>query len=376
MTDFVRTAASFKAGARTLARQYFTSEDIYRLEFERIFSRHWLCAGRAEQIEQPGQYFLLDIGGESLIVTRDKDGQAHAFFNVCRHRGTRLCMEEHGQLSQSIQCPYHAWTYGLDGRLIGAPHMDSVPDFDRADYPLHEAHLVEWAGFLFINLHPEPQPFEEWFAPLIARFEKWDMGRLRTARKVLYDVAANWKIIAQNYSECYHCPLVHPDLADRTPYLGGMNDLTEGPFLGGYMNMNYPSLTISTQRAADPLPGLQGDDLGRVYYYTVFPNALISPHPDYVMLHTLWPRGLHRTLVTCEWLFAPEAFDKPGFNPNDAADFWDTVNRQDWEMCERTQLGVLSTRYAPSPYSSQESLLPALDRQYLRVMGHDKETHV
>ncbi|MBI3160519.1 MAG: aromatic ring-hydroxylating dioxygenase subunit alpha [Chloroflexi bacterium] len=305
MTDFVRTAQSFKQGSRTLSREYFTSPDIYALEHERIFGRHWLCAGRAEQIEKLGQYVLLELEHESLILTRDRDGVPHTFFNLCRHRGTKLCVEESGQLAQSIQCPYHAWTYALDGSLIGAPHMDMVQDFDKADYPLHQAHLVEWEGFLFVNLHREPQPFEDWFAPLIARLPKWGLADLRTARRVIYDVAANWKIIAQNYSECYHCPLVHPDLAERTPYLGGMNDLTEGPFLGGYMDMNYPSLSISTQRVADPLSGIQGDDLQRVYYYTVFPNALISPHPDYVMLHTLWPRGLRRTLVTCEWMFHP-----------------------------------------------------------------------
>jgi Rieske 2Fe-2S family protein len=368
---FHKTAETFTVGAKTLPGRYFTSQEIFAAELERIYSERWLVVGRAERVQQAGDYFLATIGTESLILVRDGQGSVNAFFNVCRHRGTRLCTDESGRFSASIQCPYHAWTYGLDGRLLRVPLMDGTPGFDKSAYPLHRPALAEWEGFLLVNLSRQPEPFAEAFAPLLGKFSAWELPRLRVVERITYEVKANWKLIVQNYSECYHCPLIHPDLARKTPYRSGQNDLFEGPFLGGFMELNpgYGSLTSSGRACAAPLSGISGGDLNRVYYYSIFPNTLLSLHPDYVMCHTLSPRSPGETTVVCEWMFAPGAGDRPDFDPGDAVSFWDKTNRQDWQVCELSQQGVSSRAYTPGPYFSSESLLAAFDREVLRALA-------
>jgi glycine betaine catabolism A len=172
-------------GAKTLAAVYYTDSAVYRAESEAIFGQSWLCLGRAAEIAQPGQYRLRQVENESLIVLRDHDGTVRNFYNVCRHRGTRLCTAESGRFSRSIQCPYHAWTYGLDGRLLGAPNMNEVADFDKADYPLVGVETAVWQGFIFVNLAPKPRPFAEEFAPIHDKFGAWDLERLQSARQIV-----------------------------------------------------------------------------------------------------------------------------------------------------------------------------------------------
>ena len=371
MPDDLRPVDILCEDSKTLPGRYFTSMEIYRQEIEKIFYNSWLCLGRSARIQEPGAYFLDQIGEESVIVLRTPKGQVKAFYNVCRHRGTRMCTEPSGKFSNSIQCPYHAWTYNLEGALIGAPLMEDVAGFDKGYYPLHPVALVEWEGFLFANLAEEPQPFEQAFQPVLDKFGAWKLPELRSMRQIDYEVQANWKLIVQNYSECYHCPLIHPDLARKSPYRSGRNDLFEGRFLGGYMLLNheYESLTMSGRACAVPLGNVDGEDLGRIYYYHLFPNVLLSLHPDYVMVHTLWPQAPDRTRIRCQWLFDPAQANQPDFNPDDAVDFWDMTNRQDWHVCELSQLGVSSRSYQPSPYSAQESLLAAFDRQVLTFLG-------
>src|SRR2546430_15042191 len=164
-----KTADTFAPGAKTLPQHYFIAPEVFAAEREKIFSKQWLLLGHQSEVANPGDYFVREVAGESLIVTRDKRGAVHVFFNVCRHRGTRLCEEERGHAT-AIQCPYHAWTYGLDGRLIGSPHMDEVPGFDRSNYSLHRVNLEVWEGFIFVNLANDPMRLEEWFAPLAGKF--------------------------------------------------------------------------------------------------------------------------------------------------------------------------------------------------------------
>lgn len=354
--------------AETLPQRYYTSEEVYRQEQERIFSERWVCVGRAERLSGPGDYVLPQLAGESLIVVRDRGGDVRAFYNVCRHRGTRLCTGEGGRFPEAIQCPYHAWTYGLDGRLIGAPQMTEEEWFDKADYPLHPAALQAWEGWLFLNLADPAPPLAEALAPLDGKFSAWRPAGLRLARRIEYQVAANWKLLFENFSECYHCPRIHPELSRLSPYRSGRNDLHEGPILGGFMDCPGGSLTLSGQACAKPLGDVSGEDLGRAYYYSVFPNLFLTFLPDYVMATTLWPEAVDRTRVACEWLFDPEALASGGANPEDAVEFWDRTNRQDWHVCELAHQGVSSRAYTPGPYSSRESLLPAFDREYLKAL--------
>ncbi len=340
------------------------------MEQTEIFAKQWICVGHQSQIAEGGDYFLQEVAGESLIVVRDKGGEIHAFYNVCRHRGTRLCEVASGHMA-AIQCPYHAWTYGLGGRLTGAPHMSDAPGFDKADYSLHAVKLTLWEGLVFVNLSENPLPLEQVFAPLVGKFSHWNLSLLRSAKRIEYDVQANWKLIIQNYSECYHCPGVHPLLAKVSPSDSAENDLSEGPFLGGYMSVaKGRSLTMSGNACAMPVGEIKGENFSRVFYYSIFPNILLSLHPDYVMVHQLWPQSPERTLVQCDWYFHPEASSAmpSHYNPEDAVEFWDVTNKQDWHVCELSQQGIASRAYQPGPYSPRESLPAAWDREYLRVM--------
>ena len=365
---FRKTAETFTAGAKTLPQRYFVSPEIFAKEQEVIFFTQWVCVGHQSEIAKGGDYFVREVAGESLIIVRDKRGEIDGFFNVCRHRGTRLCEERSGHFS-AIQCPYHAWTYGLDGRLIGAPHMDDVPGFVKADYSLQAVNLALWEGFIFANLADSPTPLEETFAPLAGKFSHWNLPKLRSAKRIEYDVRANWKLIFENYSECYHCPGVHPMLSKVSPYDSAENDVCEGPFLGGFMSITKGTgLTMSGKACALPVGDIRSEDHARVFYYSIFPNMLLSLHPEYVMVHQLWPKSLQRTLILCDWFFHPEAFDRDDFHPNDAIEFWDVTNRQDWHVCELSQQGIASRAYQPGPYSPRESIPAAWDREYLRFM--------
>ncbi|HLW37438.1 MAG TPA: aromatic ring-hydroxylating dioxygenase subunit alpha [Candidatus Eremiobacteraceae bacterium] len=366
----VFTKTSVPARAHTLPREYYTAEDIFRREDELIFSRRWLCVGREEQLPAAGSYFLAEAAGESIIVVRGADGAVRAFYNVCRHRGTRMCTQDHGKFPGAITCPYHAWTYGLDGALTAARNMQEVEGFDRSEWPLKPVALASWEGFIFINLADRPQPFAEAFAPLLGRFSKWHIADTRVASTIEYDLHCNWKLIFQNYSECYHCPLVHPALDKLSPSQSGRNDLGEGPFLGGYMELREhgTSMTMTGRSKNPPLGEVSGEELDHVYYYAIFPSLLLSLHPDYIMAHFARPLSVNRTQIVCKWLFDPKTMSQPGFDPSDAVDFWDMTNRQDWHVCELSQLGVQSRAYTPGPYANQEGLLYQFDRNYLKAM--------
>ena len=357
--------------AATLDGRYYTSTEVFAREAERIFSGTWIAAGRADALPQAGDYALREVAGESLILVRGRDERLRAFFNVCRHSGTRLSEAASGRFSSGIQCPYHAWTYGLDGALLGAPHMADVPWFDKSEHPLREAPIAEWEGFVFVHLGERPEPLDALLRPLLGRFAPFRLPALTTVRRIEYDVRANWKLIFQNFSECYHCPPVHPALAKLSHYRSGANDLRDGGILGGYMLINAEggSLTMSGRPCALPLADRPGEDRQRVYYYSVFPSLFLTIQPDFAMATRLSPVAADRTMVVCEFLFAPEATAAPGFDPSDGVDIWDVTNRQDWHMCELAQQGVSSRAYAPGPYSREESLLAAFDREYLRRLN-------
>jgi Rieske 2Fe-2S family protein len=253
--------------------------------------------------------------------------------------------------------------------------MNEVPDFKKEDYPLYRAHTHVWEGFIFVSLAAQPQPFDDSFAEAAAKFAPWRIGGLRSARRIDYEVRANWKLLVENYSECYHCPLVHPALNELSHYLSGDNDFLKGLFLGGYMELKHGSMTTDGAICTTPLAHVGAEDLNRVYYYQLFPNLLVSLHPDYVMFHTLWPQGPDCTHIVCEWLFDPAAMRQADFDPTPAVEFWDVTNRQDWHVCEITQDGVGSRVYTPGPaYVGQEDLIAAFDQEVLKALGHELPT--
>ncbi|HEY2432679.1 MAG TPA: aromatic ring-hydroxylating dioxygenase subunit alpha [Vicinamibacterales bacterium] len=352
------------ATAFTLPARYYTNPAFFQRELDELFGRMWFCAGRSQDAAAPGQYFVREMNGRNIVITRNAHGGIKAFHNICRHRGTRLCAEREGQLPGSIQCPYHAWTYDLDGRLIGAPHMDDVPHFHRSDYPLLGVHAAEWDGHIFLNLAGDAEPLAAQLGPLVDRFRSWRMPDLRRGHRIVYDLKANWKLIIQNYNECLHCPNLHPALNRLSHYLSGENEPLHATYMGGLMDLQPGVETLSMDGSCRRaiLPGLSPEDARRVYYYCLFPNLMLSLHPDYMLTHTLWPIAPDRTVNVCEWHFQPEELARPDFDASDCIEFWDMTNKQDWQVCELSQAGISSPAYVPGPYSNREDLLYAFDR--------------
>jgi len=364
------------AGALTLPAEYYTSAAYFDREMDALFRGMWICAGREQQLDGAGRFFLRDVLGDSIVITRGPSGRVRAFHNVCRHRGTRLCTEPEGAVAGSIQCPYHAWTYDLDGRLIGAPHMEDVPHFRKDDYPLHAVHAETWDGHIFVNLSPQTQPLAEQLVDLPSKFAPWRMRDLRLGHRIVYDVRANWKLLIQNYNECLHCPNLHPALNKLSHYLSGENEPLRGTYMGGRMDLRPGVETLSLDGSCPRafLPGLSSEDVRRVYYYAIFPNMLLSLHPDYMLVHTLWPIAPDRTINICEWHFHPDAFTASPFDAADAIEFWDMTNRQDWHVCELSQAGISSRGYTPGPYSNREDLLYAFDRMIVELHASRSRT--
>ena len=347
--------------AKTLPARYYTDPRLFDQEIERFFGERWFCAGRADAIPNAGDYFLREVAGESLVIVRDQD-LVRAFYNVCRHRGTRLCGAAEGRFEGRILCPYHGWTYGLDGRLMGAPHMEGV-GFAREDYPLHTVSTSLWDGHIFLHLGKKAKPLARQLGALPKKFAAWRMEELRLGRRIVYDVKANWKLVVLNYNECLHCPLVHPGLNRLTDYLGADNEPPSETYIGGAMGFSGGAQTMNDdgrlRRAY--LPGLDEFQRRHVYYYAIYPNLLLALHPDYMLIHTLWPRAVDRTEIVCEWYFHPSELAKPGFDGSDAVAFWDRTNREDWHIVEQSQLGIQSRAYTPGPYSRREELLAGFD---------------
>ena len=344
----------------TLPRRFYVDPDQYRLEIERLFVNGWVCAGRADQIPHAGDYFTRSIGDDSVIVTRDSSSEIRALFNVCRHRGTRLCDRPDGHFVERIQCPYHAWTYDLSGRLLAAPHMPN--EFCPGDYPLRRAGSATWGGHIFVRLGSEVPDRRE-----LPDFAAYRMEDLRLGRRITYDVRANWKLIVLNFNECLHCPTLHPSLSRLHHYLDSDNAAPTSCYCGGAMGFRpgVETMSVDGKRRRPFLPGLADADRQRVVYYSVYPNFLLSLHPDYMMTHTLWPRAHDRTEIICEWHFQSGEVEKTDFVIDDAVEFWDHTNREDWWIAEQSQQGIQSRAYEPGPYSERESLLWAFD-QWIR----------
>ncbi len=376
-TSHIKPRAPMPAGATTLPARFYVSPALFEREMDLFFRSNWMLVGRAEEIPDKGDYMLRDIAGDSVIVTRsgNADDSVRAFYNTCRHRGTRLCTEAHGTFAGAIQCPYHSWTYDLSGTLVGAPHMDGTVGFDKSQVRLNTITTEVWEGFIFANLTEGGcDPLADHLAALPAKFAPWQMGRLRRGGRIVYDIAANWKLLIQNFNECLHCPNVHPALNKLSHYMSGENEPLRPTYMGGRMDLRPGIVTMSMDGTCgrDLLPALSASERRGVYYYAIFPNLFLSLHPDYVMVHRTEPLAPNRTRLTCEWLFAEQELAKPGFDISDVIEFWDMTNKQDWHVCELSQQGISSRGYVPGPYSNREDLLYAFDQFITVVLGEDR----
>jgi len=338
---------------RTLPTAWYRDPAVFRTEKERIFCREWIGVCREEQIANPGDFQVIDVLGESVLVLRNREGRLRAFYNVCRHRGSRLCRTADEPVAAGrvalaggitagrlIACPYHRWSYDLDGDLVAAPHLGSSA-FNKQDFALYPVGVDSWGGFIFLNLTPsEAKPLAAQLGAIPERLRRYPLADLRIGSTIRYQVAANWKIICENYNECYHCGAVHPELCAVVPSFrdgGGANlDWERGvPHREGAYTFTRTGTTL--RRA---FPGLNEDEQVRHKGELCYPNVFLSVACDHVAAYVLMPRGAERTDVICHFLFETHEIAKPDFDPSDTVDFWDLVNRQDWTVCEAVQNGI------------------------------------
>ncbi len=345
--------------SRTLPAQAYVSEEVFAWERRHFVEGSWVCVGRSDEISDPGEQLALDIGSEGVLLVRDASGALLAFSNVCRHRGHELLQGGESARARVIRCPYHAWVYDLDGTLKGAPNLRDVPGFDRSQHPLIPACVVEWSGWIFVNASGDAANFDQHIGGLGNVLQPYEPERLLVAARHDYLVAANWKLIAENYHECYHCSNIHPELCRVTPIDSGVDLVPDGSWAGGTMELMDRARTMSLTGESDGvmLRGLDHEQRRHVVYLQIFPNLLVSAHPDYVMTHRLEPLDTGHTAVQCSWLFPPEALEGKRFDPGYAVEFWDITNRQDWAACESVQRGAANRGFRPGPLSPQESTL-------------------
>ena len=342
--------------SRTLPAEAYLSEDVLRWEVEHFFGAGWVCAGRADDLGSPGDQKAVSIGDQGILLVRDEGGRLNAFANTCRHRGHELLETGASINLRAIKCPYHAWVYGLDGTLNGAPRFADVPGFDKTAYPLIAARVAEWHGWVFVNASDDAPGLNEYVGNLDELIAPWELGRMFVGASHDYVIHANWKTITENYHECYHCPSIHPALCAVTPTDSGENFPHDGMWVGGSMELKdfAETMSITGESGGVRIRGLSDRQAREVYYFGLFPNLLISLHPDYVMAHRFEPLGPTETKVECRWLFPPEAQDRAGFSPDYASEFWDITNREDWLACESVTRGLASSGFRQGPFAWSE----------------------
>jgi len=353
----------------------YTSQAVLEWERRNFTAATWACLGRAVDLRsgdggrtltqravQVGDIpVLLTFAGTSAGADADSgaDLTVRAFANTCRHRGHELLPEGGTADRRAITCPYHAWSFGLDGSVVAAPGFTEVPTFDKADYPLVALPTEVWHGWVFVNATGDAAPFAEHLGGMAELVAPYAPERLHLRARHTYEIAANWKIVCENYHECYHCPLIHPELCQVSPPTSGDNYDLPGAWVGGSMDLAPDADTMSLSGASegDPIPGV---DPRKVLYLGLFPNLLISLHPDYVMTHRMVPLEPGRTWIECSWYFPSETVD-----PSYAVDFWDLTNRQDWGACESVQRGLGSPHFKPGPFAPNEDAV----HQWVTMLG-------
>jgi len=351
----------------------YTDPAVFGWERRHAFASGWVCLGRADELVAGGVKAQgVTVGDVPVLLTRGSspDGELRAFANTCRHRGHEILRDGCSASGRALTCPYHAWSYGLDGRLIAAPGMNGVAGFDAGDYPLAPVPLKVWHGWAMVNATGSAAPLPTWVGALEGMVAPYDPARLRLGARHEYVLAANWKVIVENYQECYHCPLIHPELCEVTLADSGDNYDLPGAWVGGSMVLKDHAETMSMDGRSDGVP-LPGVDPRQVLYLGLFPNLLISLHPDYVMTHRMVPLAPDRTWVECSWLFPPEAIERPGFDPAYAVDFWDLTNREDWGACESVQRGLASPHFSAGPLAPNEDAV----HQWVTLVGRLYQGH-
>jgi glycine betaine catabolism A len=358
-----------------LPKHWYVDDGHWQREREAVLYDSWMCVGRVDELglADPGRVAVVDVAGESILLTSDADRTLHGAYNVCRHRGSQVVptTEESPscRAAQSLRCPYHSWTYDLSGRLLRAPHTDDVDDFDPADFALSPVAVAAWWGFCFVHLTPATATdLATDLAEFTTRLVRYPLESLVVGRRLDYDVAANYKVLLENFNECYHCGPVHPELTRLVPAFGGGGvglDWDDGvPHRPDAWTF---TMTGTTTRA--PFPDLDDNERTRHKGELIYPNLLLSCSADHVMALVLWPTAANRTRVQCELLFAPDEVARADFDPDDAGELWDLVNRQDWAVCESVQRGMSSRAYRQGWFAPMEDWSADIRRWLVPRMG-------
>ena len=383
--------ASDAAGSyyRSLPREYYVSEAIFELEYSRIFTRQWLLVGHSCQIPAPGDYFTVEIAGENIIIVRGEGGAIHALYNVCRHRGSRVCDATRGHV-KSFVCPYHAWSYTLDGRLESAPTIPDGEYIDYTQYRLKSVRVASCQGFVFVHLgDDEPSPVEESFAQLSDGLPVIEPESVKLVYEVVHDVQANWKLVAENNLECYHCPCCHDVLCAAMDVAEFKADIATAAryavqhwnFIGGGgpgipVRRGAESLTQSGAFASSRLLGdMTAGDAGfsaGFHIAPVFGAGLI--YPDYIVMQTNFPQSVGVTKQKIQWFVHADAVEGLDYELRDVIGVLDTTAREDVEIIERNGRGASSRIYTPGPLSKiAEPINHLMLSMYLQWLGEEDE---
>jgi len=348
--------------ASTLIPDAYTAADFFALEQEKIFSTAWVAVGCLQQVQNPGDILVTEVAGRSILVMRDKTGKLGAFYNVCRHRGSKL-LEKSCNI-KSLHCPYHAWVYGLDGQCLGTSMfrnekiVDTVPSnggetdlsdtalFDKKNYGLLPLSVQTWGFLVFVNLSAQTTTFEEWLGDLPQKFQSHVLENWEISKEKNFDVASNYKLIEENFMEYYHLPFVHPELTS----VSRMEDHHRSQGAGMYTGM----LTTPVSRDMDSvwlnLPAAQGlnkEHLEAAYHICIFPNVTITILPNHAFCMITDPICANQTRERTFLLTTPGTLDNESHTSMflELVKFWDMVNTQDLGIVERVQLGLSNTAF-------------------------------
>ncbi|MDJ0394389.1 aromatic ring-hydroxylating dioxygenase subunit alpha [Rhodococcus sp. G-MC3] len=340
---------------KTLGGHTYVDPAYFAVEQEKIFEEMWFCAIRSDDIPEMGNFRTVQIGRESVLISRNRKGGIRAFFNVCRHRGALVCTEASGTVKRNFQCPYHAWTYDLDGKLIAAPNLINMPDVDRTEFGLRAVHVREWLGYVWVCIADDPPSFEDSVQGdvrerlgTIGKIDSYDTGKLALGRRITYDVKANWKLIVENFMECYHCATIHPELTEVLPEFA--DGLAAQTYVGHGAEFGEEILgfTVDGSAGFEALGGVEEDQDRRYYAITIRPTVFVNLVPDHVIIHRMFPMAVDRTVVECDWLYAPGVVADPANaeTMNRSVELFHRVNQQDFDACERCQPAMSSRMYS------------------------------
>ena len=353
--SFANSPAAIGRMESSFPNHWHYDPEHHRKELDTFWYSMWIYACRSEDVGSPRDYKVVSVGDQNVVVTRDLKGNVRAFHNTCRHRGSILCTQDEGRFEGgSIVCPYHAWTYSLEGNLIATPHQLESADFDMKDYSLYGVAVGEWGGFVFVNLAGDrAEPLENVLGDFPERFANYRTEDLRLGYRYVAEIKTNWKLWFENYMECFHCPQVHPELCAVVPIYalaldGGFARDWEGT--GGDTMVRELDIipgaktwTMDGQLSGPALSGLSQHELDSPQNGGMLrPSFFLNMHPDYVHTQRMLPTSPSTVEITWDYLFEPETMERDDFDAKRAYELWHITNLQDAQNVEWQQAGLMA----------------------------------